>query len=108
MEDKDLPRLPSLDEVLRSLDKKYHHVEGENNFVKESHSEPVAVNYPFTLICSIKSEHSDTRNGEIQVIQGESVICSHLKSSKNFDSEVLYCGLLTNPFSRIYLDKQHD
>ncbi len=111
----DLPEMPSLEDVLRSLEEKDARRENdEENFSEESYpvERAVAVSqynagvpYPITLDCLIKREHS--RNGEIQVIPGVAVICPRIKYHTNL-SETPYCNLLTITFFGCVYGDQYD
>ena len=122
MTNDDLPKMPSLDDILKGLEEKYDpnktqesgqekddllkELRGQLRESKELYRQlrerdstplrqsPVAFNQPMTLICSIKSERSQTGNGEIQVIPCEVVICPHFRPNYGPNS----CSLLGTIF----------
>lgn len=102
MTNESLPEMPSLEDVLNKLDDKYAPRESDEKGFAEK--PPVEINYPIELDCLIKREHSETGNGEIQLLK-TSIVCPYLTLYENNAS---FCGVIYKPcpFHRTYILKK--
>ena len=109
MENENLPKMPSLDEVLGKLDKKYVSKESdEDNFSVGNH--PVVVrrddnfvtaSYPIEINCMIKEWYNENGDGRIQILQ-RTIVCPHIRSRKNLNGAP-YCSVFMTEFNPLSL-----